>query len=177
MEEKINLYNNRIRRNKTKIRHHKIYILMAIAVSLFASIFYSSNLSSNPFFFLVLFLALVGSDILFIFYHKWWIKKWRIELTKLTGRDYIKLDIIENEYISEKDFEVFADKFMKNSDYVLLNMISNNNDISIINKIYLFCLDAVLRSYCESRGILNSVKIKNLPYISTFIKKRLDNIK
>ena len=105
------------------------------------------------------------------------IKKWRKELTTLTGNDYDKLDEITDEYISEEDFKKFKQKYIKDEDIILIyNSVTDYEHNNLIQKAYLGCLNAVLRSYCETQGILNSLKIQELPYMADYCKKEMKNI-
>lgn len=177
MENDILTYNHRIKRNQIKIRHHKIYFIMALVLFLIVNISKLEIAMNNYFLFLILFFVLWGNEILAIYYHKWWIKKWRLKLTELTGRDYTRLDSLEDSIITKKDFEIFSNKYIKDTDIVLLNQISNAEKLNITSKLYLVCLDTTLNSWCEMNGILNTCKIKDLPYLKQFCKKRLAKVK
>lgn len=169
-EEEIKKYTNRIYRNKTKILHHKIYICMAIALLLILTLFQPEIVNKYLFYVVTVFIALVLSDVIAIFYHKWWIKNWRKKLTEGTGRDYMKLDSLEEEYIKEEDFKKFCEKYLKDEDYILLS----NPNSNFATKIYMASLNLTLKAYCERYGILNTYKIKDLPYLEKFCKKMVD---
>lgn len=176
-EERIITLRNRVFRNKTKINHHKIYILMAIALLIFLLIFKTTLVNQYAGIISIAFILLVLSDILAIYYHKYWIKRWRQELTDITGENYNKLDELTDEYIDENKFKEFRAKYIKDNDIVLIyNTVVDCKNATFIQKAYLGCLNAVLRSYCETNGILNSYKIQNLPYIMDFCKKEIKHI-
>lgn len=171
-ETKIKTFNNRIYRNKRKILHHKIYIVMAIVLLSFLALYQSDLIQNNFTFIMILFGLLIGSDILMIGYHRWWINKWRKELTEMTGRDYDKLDEITNEYINEADFEKFVGKYISDEDFIHFNnFVVNGEKPTFPQKLYFFAMNGLLRNYCENQGILNTYKMQDLPYLKSFCKK------
>lgn len=169
IDNQIKTYLKRIARNKVRIGHHKIYIAMTITLLLILSLVKTEFILNNFTFIMLLLTCLILGDIAMIAYHKWWIKKWRRALTEITGANYDKLDSIDNEIISEEEFNTFCDKHIKSDEELQLIL---NNDDSFSRKMYLFAINILLKDYCETRGILNSSKIEDLPYLKNFYEKR-----
>lgn len=158
----VNTLLKRIYRNKLRIREH--FYTAIIAIGFFAYCVFIKHADTNTTLALgVLITVIVFVDILMSIWHKHWIKKWREELTKITGIDYTALDK-PNEGINnltKEEYDNFIDTLQVTEVEVLKKALKKEK-LNLLEKGILSSLEAKFKLYNENRGIVCELKLTEI---------------
>lgn len=161
-ENKPNILTRRIYRNKLRIKE-QLYMSL-LAAGFFCFIFFTHKNETNfVIFFGIIIALIIVSNFIAVIWHQYWIKKWRKELSDITGIDYTILDTADAEdNLTREQYQDFYKNKLIDVEKEVINKYQKEEKISFLEKGILLSIEAKFNLYKENHAIIYTKKFADI---------------
>ena len=163
-ERRIKMLFQRVYRNNLRVRDHLAMIFIACGFLAYLLLFKRGESLIFPV--SIAIVLVIVSDFLMIILHKRRIRRYREELTELTGIDYVRVDNKDKfpkdtNDLTKQDYDAFLAK-LQDAEKVVIKKAQKGEKLSLIEKTLLMTLDERFRIFLDNRGLICYLKLKDI---------------
>lgn len=163
-ERRIKILFQRVYRNNLRVRDHLAMIFIACGFLAYLLLFKRGESLIFPV--SIAIVLVIVSDFLMIILHKRRIRRYREELTELTGIDYVRVDNKDKfprdtNDLTKQDYDAFLAK-LQDTEKAVIKKAQKGEKLSLIEKTLLMTLDERFRIFLDNRGLICYLKLKDI---------------
>lgn len=163
-ERRIKMLFQRVYRNNLRVRDHLAMIFIACGFLAYLLLFKRGESLIFPV--SIAIVLVIVSDFLMIILHKRRIRRYREELTELTGIDYVRVDNKDKfprdtNDLTKQDYDAFLAK-LQDTEKAVIKKAQKGEKLSLIEKTLLMTLDERFRIFLDNRGLICYLKLKDI---------------